>query len=122
VPTPLAAHRVNFTGREVMGIPNSAFRVGDLYIEYVFEEVLFRYEYESEQFFCKFYSDTEEHRRNHDNRLLNDAILSGVLTTAAALTPMVVIYWSTSASTLTPELLLIFACWPAAAVESSRPM
>lgn len=65
-----------------MGIPNAAFRASDLYIEYVFEEVLFRYENESGRFFCKFYTDIKEHERNHDNRLLNDAILSGVLTTA----------------------------------------
>ncbi len=65
-----------------MGIPISAFTKSDLYIEYAFEEVLFRYEFESERFFCKFYSDTEEHERRHDNRLLCDAELSGVLTTA----------------------------------------
>lgn len=65
-----------------MGIPISAFRKSDLYIEYRFEKVLFRYEKESERFFCKFYSDTEEHERSHDNKLLCDAELSGVLTTA----------------------------------------
>ncbi len=65
-----------------MGVPTSAFLEGDLYIEYRFEEVLFRYQKESERFFCKFYSDTEEHERSHDNKLLCDAELSGVLTTA----------------------------------------
>jgi hypothetical protein len=65
-----------------VGVPTSAFLEGDLYIEYRFEEVLFRYQKESERFFCKFYSDTEEHERSHDNKLLCDAELSGVLTTA----------------------------------------
>ncbi len=65
-----------------MGIPTSAFRAGDLYIEYLFEDVLFRWEKESRRVFCKFYSDTREHERPHDNKLFCDARLSGVLTTA----------------------------------------
>ena len=43
---------------------------------------MFRYEKESARFFCKFYRDTQEHERPHDNKLLCDAELSGVLTTA----------------------------------------
>lgn len=64
-----------------MGIPTSAFQAGDLYIEYGFEEVLFRYEKESGRFFCKFYSATREDECPHDSKLLCDARLSGVLTT-----------------------------------------
>jgi hypothetical protein len=64
-----------------MGIPNAAFRAGDLYIEYRFESVLFRYEHATERFYRRFYGDSGERRVPHDNGLLNDGILSGVLTT-----------------------------------------
>ena len=64
-----------------MGIPNSAFRTGDLYIEYGFEDVLFRYEKKSGRFFRKYYRDTVESELPHDNKMLCDAELSGVLTT-----------------------------------------
>jgi hypothetical protein len=65
-----------------MGIPNAAFRAGDLYIEYGFEDVLFRYEAKTARFFRKFYKDSFERKVPHDSKLLNDAICSGVLTTA----------------------------------------
>jgi hypothetical protein len=65
-----------------MGIPNAAFRAGDLYIEYVFEKVLFRYENKKDRFFRKFYSQSDEVKVPHDSKLLNEAISSGVLTTA----------------------------------------
>ena len=65
-----------------MGIPTSAFQAGDLYIEYAFEEVLYRYEKETARFFCKFYDKPQEHEVPHHSKLLCDAQLSGVLTTA----------------------------------------
>jgi hypothetical protein len=65
-----------------MGIPNAAFKAGDLYIEYVFEEVLFRYEKRTARFFRKFYNESEEHEVPHYSELLCEAICSGVLTTA----------------------------------------
>jgi hypothetical protein len=65
-----------------MGIPHSAFQAGDLYIEYGFEEVLFRYEKETTRFFRKFYNKSDEHEVPHDSKLLCEAQCSGVLTTA----------------------------------------
>ena len=65
-----------------MGIPNAAFRSGDLYIEYGFESVLFRYEHGAARFFRRFYGRSREVEVAHDNELLCDAICSGVLTTA----------------------------------------
>jgi hypothetical protein len=65
-----------------MGIPNASFKVGDLYIEYGFEEVLFRYEKETARFFRKFYNESYEHEVPYDSELLCEAICSGVLTTA----------------------------------------
>jgi hypothetical protein len=66
----------------MVGIPTSAFQAGDLYIEYGFEEVLFRYEKKTARFFCKFYDKTLEYEVPHDSKLLCDAQCSGVLTTA----------------------------------------
>lgn len=65
-----------------MGIPSAAFKAGDLYIEYAFEEALFRYEKDTARFFRKFYTQSHEHEVQHDSRLLCEAICSGVLTTA----------------------------------------
>jgi hypothetical protein len=65
-----------------MGIPNAAFKAGDLYIEYAFEEVLFRYDKETARFFRKFYNESQEQAVPHDSELLCEAICSGVLTTA----------------------------------------
>ena len=65
-----------------MGIPSSVFKAHDFYVEYGFEDVLFRYEKETNRFFCKFYDKTDEHEVPYDQKLLCDATLSGVLTTA----------------------------------------
>ena len=65
-----------------MGIPNSAFRTGDLYIEYWFEDVLYRYEKETGRYFRKFYKHSQEIEVPHDSKLLCDSICRGVLTTA----------------------------------------
>ncbi len=65
-----------------MGIPQAAFEAGDLYIEYGFEEMLFRYEKVTGRFFGKFYNAAQEHEVPQDNNLLCEARCSGVLTTA----------------------------------------
>ena len=65
-----------------MGISNAAFKTGDLYIEYGFEKVLFRYEKETARFFRKFYNESHEREVPHDSELLCEAECSGVLTTA----------------------------------------
>ena len=65
-----------------MGIPTAAFQAGDLYIEYRFESVLFRYEKKTTRFFRKFYDASRENEVPHDSKLLCEAQCSGVLTTA----------------------------------------
>jgi hypothetical protein len=63
----------------MMGIPNEEFRKRDIYIDYDFEEVMFRYEHSTRRFFRKFYgeSNDDEDEVPYDNRLLTDAILGG---------------------------------------------
>jgi len=65
-----------------MGIPQAAFRAGDLYIEYWFEDVLYRYEKESRRYFRRFYDQSHEIEVPYDSKLLCDATCRGVLTTA----------------------------------------
>ncbi len=54
-----------------------AFRERDIYIDYDFEDVKFRWDHQKEKFYRKFYDELEEEIVSHDNKLLNDAILSG---------------------------------------------
>jgi hypothetical protein len=61
------------------GIPKEQFRDRDIYIDYDFEEVMFRYEHSTRRFFRKFYGESNdaEDEVPYDNRLLTDAILAG---------------------------------------------
>ena len=61
-----------------MAIANERFRDGDVYIDYAFEDVMFRYEHASKRFFRKFYGDAQEQAVPFDNALLNEAIRGGV--------------------------------------------
>jgi hypothetical protein len=60
-----------------MPVSNDRFRQGDVFIDYDFEDVMFRYEYTTRRFFRKFYGESVEKEVPFDNRLLNDAILGG---------------------------------------------
>lgn len=60
-----------------MPVSNDRFQQGDVFIDYDYEEVMFRYEFTTRLFFRKFYGDSEEKEVPYDNRLLNDAILGG---------------------------------------------
>jgi hypothetical protein len=60
-----------------MPVSNDRFRQGDVFIDYDFEEVMFRYEFATRRCFRKFYGESEEKEVPYDNRLLNDAILGG---------------------------------------------
>lgn len=60
----------------------AAFQAGDLYIEYGFEEVLYRYEKKTGRIFCKSYDASQENEVPHDSELLCEAKCSGILTTA----------------------------------------
>jgi hypothetical protein len=61
----------------MMPFPKELFRGRDVFIDYDFEEVMFRYESATRRFFRKFYDESKEDVVPYDNRLLNDAILGG---------------------------------------------
>lgn len=56
-----------------MGVALEHFSQGDVYIDYAFEDVMFRYENSTRLFYRKFDGETEEREVPFDNRLLNDA-------------------------------------------------
>lgn len=62
-----------------MGIDKGKiFAERDIYINYPFEEVMFRWDHIEQKVYVRFYGEAEN--RNpipHDNRLFNDALLSG---------------------------------------------
>ena len=61
-----------------MGISKDQFRDNvDVFVDYDFEEVMFRFEAGCRRFFRKFYGESEEDEVPHDNHLLNDALLYG---------------------------------------------
>lgn len=56
----------------------SRFNERDIFIDYSFEEVMFRWDYLRRQIFRKFYGEPEGSEPvPHDNRLFNDALLYG---------------------------------------------
>jgi hypothetical protein len=57
----------------MMGIPSNQFLERDIFMDYAFESVLFRYEISTRRFFRKFYGEFDEKEVLFDNRLLNDA-------------------------------------------------
>lgn len=61
----------------VMGIPKENFKDRDIFFEYDFEEVLFRYDHKSREFYCKHYGGSLEQNVKFNNRLLNDSMLFG---------------------------------------------
>jgi len=67
-----------------MGISKEQFRDRDIFIDYPYEEVMFRFDHTARVFFRKLYGNAKESSVPHDNRLLNDAIRFGDETDAAA--------------------------------------
>lgn len=54
------------------------FAQGDVYIDYPFEEVMYRWDHKQEKIYVRFYGEAEKPAPvPHDNRLFNDALLSG---------------------------------------------
>jgi len=50
----------------------------DVYIDYPFEEAMYRWDHKTEKVYVKFYGEGEKTDPvPHDNRLFNEAILSG---------------------------------------------
>jgi hypothetical protein len=60
-----------------MGVPSDRFEGRDVYIDYDFEDVMFRFEHRSKRFYRRFYGDAHETQVPHASDLLNDAILMG---------------------------------------------
>ncbi|STQ91107.1 hypothetical protein [Iodobacter fluviatilis] len=62
-----------------MGIEKGVtFTIRDVYIDYEYEEVMFRWDHVSQKTYVKFYGESEKHTPvDHKNRLFNDALLSG---------------------------------------------
>jgi hypothetical protein len=60
-----------------MGIAKDQLGDRDVFIDYDFENLMFRYEHTTRRFFCKVYGKSQETEVPHDNRLLNDALRFG---------------------------------------------
>ena len=57
----------------------------DVYIDYPYETVMFRWDHINKQCYKKFYGKTESDKTvSHDNKLFNDALLYGNEITQAA--------------------------------------
>ncbi len=61
-----------------MGVPYSAFAAGDVYIDFPYEEVFFRFEKTTGRVFRKFYGDSTESEVPKSNNLYADARIAGV--------------------------------------------
>ena len=56
----------------------STFDARDVFIDYPFEEVMFRWDHQARKIYVCFYGDGESPEPvPHDNRLFNDALLCG---------------------------------------------
>jgi len=54
------------------------FTHNDVYIDYSFEEVMFRWDHKTKKIYVKFYGEDEKVESvSHDNRLFNDSLLYG---------------------------------------------
>ena len=60
-----------------MGVPKEDFRDRDVFLDYDFENVMFRFEAKTKKFFRKFYGKFEEDPVRYDNDLLNQAMRFG---------------------------------------------
>jgi hypothetical protein len=57
-------------------LDSEAFRAGDIYLEYPYEDVKFRWEHETERVYRRFYGKREV-EVPHDSNLFNEAIRFG---------------------------------------------
>jgi hypothetical protein len=60
-----------------MGLSKADFRDRDIYVDYPFEDVMFRFDHKTNGFYQKFYGAAHEAVVPQDNKLLTDAILYG---------------------------------------------
>jgi hypothetical protein len=61
-----------------MSVKNERFSLGDVYMWYEYEQVFFRFDFESKRFFRRFSGNNEEAEVPFNNGLLNEAICGGV--------------------------------------------
>lgn len=61
-----------------MSVNNDRFSLGDVFFWYEYEQVFFRFDFESKRFFRRFSDEHEEAEVTFDNGLLNEAIRGGV--------------------------------------------
>ncbi len=67
-----------------MPVPSAMFRDEDVYIDFLQEDVMFRYVGKSGAIFRKFYGAKDEDRVPHSSALFHEALRYGNVTTAAA--------------------------------------
>ena len=57
----------------------SQFKEREIFVDYPFEEVMFRWDHLQQPAFRKFYGESESKNPvSHENRLFNDALLYGI--------------------------------------------
>ena len=64
-----------------MGIPDTSFLSGDVYIDFPYEEVMFRHEKATGSIYRRFYGDSAEAAISHDSKLFAEARSAGTLVT-----------------------------------------
>jgi hypothetical protein len=64
-----------------VAVPLELFQKGDVYIDFPYEDLMYRYEFATRKLFCKFYG-RQEAEILQDSKLFHDAISAGNVTTA----------------------------------------
>lgn len=60
-----------------MGLSKDKFKDRDIYLDYDFEEVLFRFNHKTRKFYKKFYGEQYEYEVKYDDKFLNEAMRFG---------------------------------------------
>lgn len=60
-----------------MGLSKDKFKDRDIYLDHDFEEVMFKFNHKTRQFFKKFYGEENEYEVIYDDELLNEAMRFG---------------------------------------------
>ena len=64
-----------------MSVPSAAFRAGDVYIDYPYENMMFRFDSKTGKVFRKLHGTLSETEIPHTSSLFNEARIAGDLTT-----------------------------------------
>ena len=65
-----------------MGIASEAFQKGDVYIDFPYEEAMFRFERATGKVYRRFYGETAEVEVDHASKLFAEACIAGQQTSA----------------------------------------